>query len=42
MDGVMYESIAHARFMDVPRFRIGDVERLIAAVPIGMIYKIVV
>ena len=39
MDGVVQESVADVCFMDVSRLRVGDVERLVAAVPVGSVHK---
>lgn len=42
INGVMQQSVANCRFMNIPRLRIIDLERLITAVLICMMKKIVV
>ncbi len=39
-DGMVQKTVAHARLMDIPRLRVADIERLISAVAVGMIYQI--
>lgn len=33
--GVMHQSVAHARLVNIPGFRVGDLERAILPVPVG-------
>ena len=42
VDGMMEQTVAHARFVNVPAFRVVDDETLVAAVPIRPVYQILV